>query len=126
MKFAIFGTGGVGGYFGGRLAQAREDVTFIARGNHLSVIQQTCLSVDSIRVDVVVNPTKEKTLTNMRASGSDRNILLKPPRQLTLEMALEYIEDDELVEVTPTKVRLRKMLLNENERRKSEKRKAVS
>ena len=58
MKFAIFGTGGVGGYFGGRLAQAGEDVTFIARGNHLSVIQQTGLSVDSIRGDFVVHPAK--------------------------------------------------------------------
>ena len=58
MKFAIFGTGGVGGYFGGRLAQAGEDVTFIARGNHLSVIQQAGLSVDSIRSDFVVNPAK--------------------------------------------------------------------
>ncbi len=58
MKFAIFGTGGVGGYFGGRLAQAGEDVTFIARGNYLSVIQQTGLSVDSIRGDFVVHPAK--------------------------------------------------------------------
>ena len=51
--------------------------------------------------DLAVNPTKEKKLTNMRASGSDENILLKPPRKMTLEAALEYIEDDELVEVTP-------------------------
>ena len=51
--------------------------------------------------DMSVNPTKEKKLTNMRAAGSDRNILLKPPRVLSLEAALEYIEDDELVEVTP-------------------------
>ena len=51
--------------------------------------------------DMTVNPTKEKKLTNMRASGSDRNILLKPPRRMSLEEALEYIEDDELVEVTP-------------------------
>ncbi len=58
MKFAIFGTGGVGGYFGGRLAQAGEDVTFIARGHHLSAIQQTGLSVDSIRGDFVVHPAK--------------------------------------------------------------------
>ena len=58
MKFAIFGTGGVGGYFGGRLAQAGEDMTFIARGNHLSAIQQTGLSVDSIRGDFVVHPAK--------------------------------------------------------------------
>ena len=53
--------------------------------------------------DMTVNPTKEKKLTNMRATGSDRNILLKPPRQLSLEAALEYIEEDELVEVTPTR-----------------------
>jgi GTP-binding protein len=68
--------------------------------------------------DMPVNPTKEKKLTNMRASGSDRNILLKPPRIMSLETALEYIEDDELVEVTPTKVRLRKILLKENDRKK--------
>ena len=63
MKFAIFGTGGVGGYFGGRLSQAGEDVTFIARGHHLSVIQQTGLSVDSIRGDFEVNPVKATDLT---------------------------------------------------------------
>jgi GTP-binding protein len=66
--------------------------------------------------DLAVNPTKEKKLTNMRASGSDENILLKPPRQMSLESALEYIEDDELVEVTPNSIRLRKMLLTENDR----------
>ena len=54
----------------------------------------------------------------MRASGSDENILLKPPRRLSLEMALEYIEEDELVEVTPTQIRLRKMLLKEVDRRR--------
>ena len=68
--------------------------------------------------DLAVNPTKEKKLTNMRASGSDENILLKPPRKMDLEAALEYIEDDELVEVTPTSIRLRKMLLSENDRRR--------
>ena len=52
--------------------------------------------------DMNVNPTKEKKLTNMRAVGHDRNILLRPARRMTLEMALEFIEDDELVEVTPT------------------------
>jgi GTP-binding protein len=74
--------------------------------------------------DMAVNPTKEKKLTNMRASGSDRNILLKPPRVLTLEMALEYIDDDELVEVTPSSVRLRKIILSETERRKASRRRA--
>jgi GTP-binding protein len=74
--------------------------------------------------DMTVNPTKEKKLTNMRASGSDRNILLKPPRRMSLEEALEYIEDDELVEVTPAVIRLRKILLSEHERRKQSRQKA--
>lgn len=58
MKFAIFGTGGVGGYFGGKLAQAGEDVTFIARGEHLKAIQQNGLRVDSISGDFIVKPAK--------------------------------------------------------------------
>ena len=68
----------------------------------------------------VVNPCKEKKLTNMRASGSDKNILLKPPAQLTLEIALEYIEADELVEITPSKIRLRKKDLSVEGRKRSE------
>lgn len=68
--------------------------------------------------DMVVNPTKEKKLTNIRAAGSDANILLKPPRELSLEAALEYIEDDELVEVTPACIRLRKATLRESDRRR--------
>jgi GTP-binding protein len=68
--------------------------------------------------DLPVNPTREKKLTNMRASGTDDNILLKPPRVMTLEAALEYIEDDEFVEITPTKIRLRKALLKESDRRR--------
>jgi GTP-binding protein len=68
--------------------------------------------------DLTVNPTKEKKLTNIRAAGSDENIILKPPRQLYLEMALEYIEDDELVEITPSTIRLRKKLLRESDRRR--------
>jgi len=70
--------------------------------------------------DMTVNPCKEKKLTNMRASGSDKNILLKAPRELTLELALEYIEGDELVEVTPSKIRIRKKVLTEESRRRSE------
>jgi GTP-binding protein len=54
----------------------------------------------------------------MRASGTDKSIILKPPRQMTLELALEYIEEDELVEVTPSAIRLRKMFLKENDRKK--------
>jgi GTP-binding protein len=71
--------------------------------------------------DLVVNPTKEKKLTNIRAAGNDENVILKPPRDLFLEAALEYIEDDELVEVTPNVIRLRKMHLRENERRRNTK-----
>jgi GTP-binding protein len=74
--------------------------------------------------DMTVNPTKEKKLSNMRATGSDRNILLKPPRLLTLEAALEYIEEDELVEVTPDKIRLRKIFLSEHQRRKQARQRA--
>ncbi|MDE2506919.1 MAG: translational GTPase TypA, partial [Planctomycetota bacterium] len=70
--------------------------------------------------DMYVNPCKEKKLTNMRASGSDKNVLLKPPRILTLEIALEYIEDDELVEITPSKIRLRKKELGSEPKRKGE------
>ncbi|MAZ43661.1 MAG: translational GTPase TypA [Legionellales bacterium] len=68
--------------------------------------------------DLVVNVTKGKQLTNMRASGSDENIQLTPPVRFTLEQALEFINDDELVEVTPVAIRLRKRYLTENERKR--------
>jgi GTP-binding protein len=68
--------------------------------------------------DLPVNVCREKKLTNVRAAGADKSIILKPPRQLTLELALEYIEEDELVEVTPRAIRLRKMLLKEADRRR--------
>ena len=68
--------------------------------------------------DMDVNPTKEKKLTNMRSKGTDDAINLEPPRQLTLETALEYIEDDELIEVTPKSIRLRKRLLKESDRKR--------
>jgi GTP-binding protein len=69
--------------------------------------------------DMVVNPTTPKKLSNMRTTSSDENIILKPARQMTLEQALEYIEDDELVEVTPTSIRLRKQYLTESLRKKA-------
>ena len=69
--------------------------------------------------DLPVNPCKEKQLTNMRASGSDENIQLKPPRQFSLEAALEYVQGDEWVEVTPSTIRLRKQLLKESDRKRS-------
>ncbi|SMP50887.1 GTP-binding protein [Neorhodopirellula lusitana] len=68
--------------------------------------------------DMPVNPSREKKLTNMRASGSDENVILKPPRDMSLESALEYIEDDELVEITPESIRLRKIRLKESDRRR--------
>ena len=69
--------------------------------------------------DLVVNVAKAKQLTNMRAASADKGIILAPPITFTLEEALEYIEDDELVEITPKNIRLRKRLLTENERKKS-------
>ena len=69
--------------------------------------------------DMVVNPTKAKQLTNVRASGTDDAIILTPPIIFTLEQALEFIEDDELVEVTPKSIRLRKKYLTENERKRN-------
>ncbi len=69
--------------------------------------------------DMAVNVTKGKKLTNTRASGSDEAITLTPVKPMTLEQALEYIDDDELVEITPTNIRLRKKLLTENERKRS-------
>lgn len=69
--------------------------------------------------DLVVNITREKQLTNIRAAGSDENIILTPPIRLSLEQALEFIEDDELVEITPTSIRLRKKFLKEHERKRA-------
>jgi GTP-binding protein len=70
--------------------------------------------------DIVVNCTKAKQLTNMRTTSSDENIILKPSRKMTLEQALEYIEEDELVEATPSNIRLRKDLLTENARKRAD------
>jgi len=71
--------------------------------------------------DIPVNVLKGKKLTNVRASGSDEMIKLTPPRILTLDQAITYINDDELVEVTPKSIRLRKKLLDPNLRKRSEK-----
>ncbi len=88
---------------------------FVAPGDE--VYEGMIVGENSRDNDLVVNPIKEKKLTNMRASGSDENIQLKPPRRLSLEAALEYIEDDEFVEVTPQIIRLRKARLTEQERK---------
>jgi GTP-binding protein len=68
--------------------------------------------------DLPVNVCREKKLTNIRNANAEKGIILKPPRQMTLEQALEYIEDDELVEITPSAIRMRKMFLKENDRKK--------
>jgi GTP-binding protein len=68
--------------------------------------------------DMDVNPTKEKKLTNIRSKSADDAIVLEPPRLLTLESALEYIEEDELIEVTPQSIRLRKRMLAASDRKR--------
>ena len=70
--------------------------------------------------DLVVNPLKGKKLTNMRAAGKDENVVLTPPIRFSLEQAMEFIDDDELIEVTPTSIRLRKRNLHETDRKRSE------
>ncbi len=101
--------------YGLNTLQERSDL-FIAPGDE--VYEGMIVGENARADDMVVNPTKEKKLTNIRAAGRDENILLRPPRELTLETALEYIEEDELVEVTPTSIRLRKIVLSEHGRRR--------
>ena len=83
------------------------------------VYEGMIVGVHSRGNDLVVNPTKAKQLTNIRAAGSDENILLTPPVRFSLEQALEFIENDELVEVTPKSIRLRKKHLKEHERKRA-------
>ena len=90
---------------------------FIGAGE--AVYEGMIIGIHSRGNDLVVNPLKAKQLTNIRAAGSDENILLTPPIKLSLEQALEFIDDDELVEVTPLSVRLRKQFLKEYERRRA-------
>jgi len=88
-------------------------------GPNVEVYEGMILGLHSRDNDLVVNPIKGKQLTNVRASGTDENINLTPPVRHTLEQALEFIDDDELVEVTPNHIRLRKKLLKENERKRA-------
>ncbi|MCS5573134.1 MAG: translational GTPase TypA, partial [Pseudomonadales bacterium] len=69
--------------------------------------------------DLTVNPLKEKQLSNIRAAGNDENVMLTPPVRHSLESAIEFIDDDELVEITPESIRIRKKLLTENERKRA-------
>jgi len=99
------------------LANLSERATlFVAPGD--KVYEGMLVGENSRPGDMDVNPTKEKKLTNMRSKSSDENIQLEPPRELTLEGALEYIEEDELIEVTPQAIRLRKRFLSANDRKK--------
>ena len=86
---------------------------------NVDVYEGQIIGIHSRGNDLVVNPTKGKQLTNMRASGTDENIVLTPPIRFSLEQALDFIEDDELVEVTPNFLRLRKKLLTETERKRA-------
>ncbi|MES1993929.1 MAG: translational GTPase TypA [Pseudomonadota bacterium] len=90
---------------------------FIGHGEE--VYEGMVIGIHSRDNDLVVNPLKAKQLTNIRAAGSDENIILVPPIRLTLEQALEFINDDELVEVTPKGIRVRKRYLKEHERKRS-------
>jgi GTP-binding protein len=99
------------------LANLAERATlFVAPGD--AVYEGMLVGENSRPGDMDVNPTREKKLTNMRSKSSDENIQLEPPRELTLEGALEYIEEDELIEVTPQAIRLRKRFLSANDRKK--------
>jgi GTP-binding protein len=86
-------------------------------GNNEEVYEGMIIGIHSRDNDLVVNPIKPKPLTNVRASGSDDALTLSPHIQYTLEQALEFIDDDELVEVTPESIRIRKKLLKEHERK---------
>ena len=94
-----------------------RSVLFVAPGDE--VYEGMIVGENAREGDMIVNPTKEKKLSNMRAVGHDDNVILKPPRRLTLEECLEFIADDEYVEVTPTQVRLRKIILKETDRRRA-------
>src|SRR5215217_7512303 len=99
------------------LATLQERSTlFVQPGD--SVYEGMIVGENSRPGDMDVNPTREKKLTNMRSKSSDENIQLEPPRELTLEAALEYIEDDELIEITPKTVRLRKRFLGTSDRKR--------
>jgi len=93
---------------------------FVSPGE--KVYQGMILGENSRESDLEVNPIREKKLTNIRAAGKDDAMLLTPPRKMSLEQAIAYVEDDELVEVTPIAIRLRKRFLDPHERKRSERR----
>jgi GTP-binding protein len=87
--------------------------------HNTEVYEGMVVGIHSRSNDLVVNPLKAKQLTNIRAAGSDENIVLTPKIDTTLEYCLEFINDDELIEVTPKSIRIRKKFLKEHERKKS-------
>lgn len=93
-------------------------------GNGDPVYEGMIVGIHSRDNDLVVNPLKAKQLTNVRASGTDENLILTPPIRFSLEQALEFIDDDELVEVTPSSIRIRKKLLKEHERKSASRKQA--
>ena len=95
-------------------------------GPGVEVYEGMLLGLHARSNDLPVNPVKGKQLTNIRAAGTDENLILTPPIKLTLESALEFIDDDELVEVTPNTIRLRKKLLKESDRKRAGRAKAAS
>jgi GTP-binding protein len=88
-------------------------------GHAEAVYEGMVVGIHSRANDLVVNPLKAKQLTNIRAAGTDENLILTKPVRLTLERALEFIDDDELVEVTPKNIRIRKKFLLEYERKRA-------
>ena len=88
-------------------------------GHGEEVYEGMVIGIHSRNNDLVVNPLKAKQLTNIRAAGTDENIILTPPIRFSLEQALEFIDDDELVEVTPNAIRVRKKFLKEHERKRA-------
>ena len=90
---------------------------FIGHGE--DVYEGMICGINARGEDMIINPTKGKQLTNIRAAGSDENIILTPPIRYSLEQALEFIDDDELVEVTPNAIRIRKKQLKEHERKRA-------
>ena len=93
-------------------------------GHGAPVYEGMIIGIHKRQNDLVVNPTKAKQLTNIRAAGTDENLILSPPLNYSLEQSLEFLDDDELLEVTPTTLRLRKKLLKETDRKRESRQKA--
>ena len=98
-----------------------QDRGVLFTGTNVKVYGGMIVGIHSRDNDLVVNPNKTKKLTNIRSAGADEKLILAPPRQITLEYALEFINDDELVEITPQSIRLRKAVLDHNLRKRVEK-----